>query len=228
MGNQDRTFLFLDLGTVDYNEAFAFQKRLVEGRARGRRKDTFILLEHPPVFTISRRTNPEHLLVPPSILQEKGISLCETNRGGDVTYHGPGQLVGYVIMDLQSLGRDLHRYVRSLEQVVIDTLSDWGIEASRLTEHPGVWVKGEKIAAIGIAVDRRWITMHGFSLNVDPRLDHYSYIVPCGIRNKGVTSMKKILGKEVDGSKLRSDVLRHFGRIFAAAMEKAEPEDLSW
>ena len=218
----DRSFLFLDLGTIEYERAFELQKRCVETRAQGKIQDLLILLEHLPVFTFSKSTEPEHLLVPLSSLTERGITVSPTNRGGDITYHGPGQLVGYVIMDLSGRGRDLHRYVRDLEQLIIDTLAEWGINASRDAEHPGVWVENEKIAAIGIAVNRQWITMHGFSLNIDPCLEHFSLIVPCGIRDKGVTSMKRILGEDVDPERLKADIINNFQRIFETSGTKGE------
>lgn len=222
MENRDSSFRFLDLGTIEYNKAFELQKRLAEVRSQGRIRDVFILLEHLPVFTISKRTEPDHILATVSTLHEKGISICLTNRGGDVTYHGPGQLVGYVVIDLRKRGRDLHQYVRDLEQVVIDTLNDWGISASRIAGYPGVWVEGEKIAAIGIAVNRQWITMHGFSLNVDPCLEHFSLIIPCGIKDRGVTSMKKILGEDVNPELLKQNIVKNFQRIFATKVVKAE------
>jgi lipoate-protein ligase B len=224
--DRDSSILFLDLGTIEYDKAFEFQKKLAESRSQGKIRDILILLEHLPVFTVSRRTDPEHVLVPISTLPEKGISLCQTNRGGDVTYHGPGQLVGYVIMDLKKRGRDLHRYVRDLEQVIINTLDSWGITASRMTGHPGVWVNDEKIASIGIAVNRQWITMHGFSLNVDPCLEHFSFIVPCGIKDKGVTSIKRVLGEDVDPQILRQDIVTNFYRVFGTTIVKAEPEEI--
>lgn len=224
---QDNSFLFLELGTIEYEIAFAFQKKLAEVRSQGKIRDVLIFLEHLPVFTLSKRTEPDHILAPVSTLNEKGISVCQTNRGGDVTYHGPGQLVGYVIMDLRKRGKDLHRYVRDLEQVIIDTLADWGIAASRMAEHPGVWVGSEKIAAIGIAVNRQWVTMHGFSLNIDPCLEHFSLIVPCGIRDKGITSLKKILGvKKIDTLILQQDIIKNFQRIFGTKVVKAEPGEL--
>lgn len=226
MEDRDSSILFLDLGTIEYDKAFEFQKKLAESRSQGKIRDILILLEHLPVFTVSRRTDPEHVLVPISTLPEKGISLCQTNRGGDVTYHGPGQLVGYVIMDLKKRGRDLHRYVRDLEQVIINTLDSWGITASRMTGHPGVWVNDEKIASIGIAVNRQWITMHGFSLNVDPCLEHFSFIVPCGIKDKGVTSIKRVLGEDVDPQILRQDIVTNFYRVFGTTIVKAEPEEI--
>jgi lipoate-protein ligase B len=226
MEDGDRSFLFLDLGSIEYERAFELQKSCVEARSQEKIQDILLLLEHLPVFTLSRSTEPDHILVPISNLAERGISVSKTNRGGDVTYHGPGQLVGYVIMDLRRRGKDLHRYVRDLEQLIIDTLADWGISANRIPEHPGVWVHNEKIAAIGIAVNRQWITMHGFSLNVDPCLEHFSLIVPCGIRDRGVTSMKRILGEDVDPQKLQQDIINNFQRVFATRGVRVQPGEL--
>jgi len=226
MEDGDRSFLFLDLGIVEYERAFELQKSCVEARSQEKIQDILLLLEHLPVFTLSRSTEPDHILVPISNLAERGISVSKTNRGGDVTYHGPGQLVGYVIMDLRRRGKDLHRYVRDLEQLIIDTLADWGISANRIPEHPGVWVHNEKIAAIGIAVNRQWITMHGFSLNVDPCLEHFSLIVPCGIRDRGVTSMKRILGEDVDPQKLQQDIINNFQRVFGTRGVRVQPGEL--
>jgi len=223
MEDGDRSFLFLDLGIVEYERAFELQKSIVEARSQEKIQDILLLLEHLPVFTLSRSTEPDHILVPISNLAKRGISVSKTNRGGDVTYHGPGQLVGYVIMDLRRRGKDLHRYVRDLEQLIIDTLADWGISANRIPEHPGVWVHNEKIAAIGIAVNRQWITMHGFSLNVDPCLEHFSLIVPCGIRDRGVTSMKRILGEDVDPQKLQQDIINNFQRVFGTRGVRVQP-----
>jgi lipoate-protein ligase B len=226
MDDEDRSLLFLDLGTIDYKKAFEFQKRCTEARAEGKIQDLLILLEHPPVFTLSRSTEPGHLLTTFSNLQERGITVAYTNRGGDITYHGPGQLVGYAIIDLKKRGRDLHQYVRDLEQVILDTLAYWGINASRIADHPGVWVDNEKIAAIGIAVNRQWITMHGFSLNIDPCLEHFSLIVPCGIRDRGVTSMKRILGEDVDPERLKIDIIKNFQRIFKPSGARSACEEV--
>jgi lipoate-protein ligase B len=226
MEDGDRSFLFLDLGTVEYERAFELQKSCVEARSQEKIQDILLLLEHLPVFTLSKSTEPDHILVPISSLTERGISVSLTNRGGDVTYHGPGQLVGYVIMDLRKRGKDLHRYVRDLEQLIIGTLSDWGISANRIPEHPGVWVHNEKIAAIGIAVSRQWITMHGFSLNIDPCLEHFSLIVPCGIRDRGVTSMKRILGEDIDPQKLQQDIINNFQRVFGTRGVRVQPGEL--
>lgn len=222
MAKGEKTFLYLDLGTLEYEKAYELQKKLVEARTQKKTPDLLILLEHLPVFTITKTTQSAHLLAPLSTIKEKGIAIFETNRGGDITYHGPGQLVGYVIMDLSTRGKDLHQFVRDLEQLLIDTLLEWGIHAYRLAEHRGVWVGNKKIAAIGIAVNHQWVTMHGFSLNIDPDYEHFSMIIPCGIKDKGITSMKKILEDEVNPEKLKEVIVKNFEKTFWMRGKKAD------
>jgi lipoate-protein ligase B len=204
----------LNLDTVPYEEAFELQKRLVKMRAQDTINDTLILLEHPPVLTVTRKATLKNILVSPEELEEKGISLCHTNRGGDITYHGPGQLVGYPIMNLKAHGKDLHGYVRNIEEIIIKLLKDYNITAHRDKCNPGVWVGEEKIAAVGIAVKSSWTTMHGFSLNINPDLSHYSLIVPCGIRDKGVTSLTRLLGKTISRKDVREKLIQHYGEVF--------------
>ena len=204
----------LNLDTVPYEEAFALQKRLVTLRSQGIINDTLILLEHPPVFTVTRKATLKNILVSTEELNEKGISLCKTNRGGDITYHGPGQVVGYPIMNLKDYGKDLHSYVRRIEELIINLLADYGIAAQRDKSNPGVWVGNEKIAALGIAVKASWTTMHGFSLNVNPDLSHYTLIVPCGISNRGITSLSLLLGKPVSTRKIREKLVQHYAAVF--------------
>ncbi len=206
--------LILNLDTIPYEEAFDLQKRLVEMRSQDNINDILILLEHPPVFTVTRKATLKNVLASPDELKEKGISLCKTNRGGDITYHGPGQLVGYPIMDLKEHGKDLHKYIRNIEEMIIRLLRDYDISAHRDKNNPGVWVGKEKIAAIGIAVKSSWTTMHGFSLNINPDLNHYSLIVPCGITDRGVTSLSKLLGKSVSQKEVRERLIQHFQEVF--------------
>jgi lipoyl(octanoyl) transferase len=177
-----------DLGRLDYEAALALQKELVERRKRGEIPDQFLLLEHPHVITLGRNARGEHLLAGPEILARAGIAVYATDRGGDVTYHGPGQIVGYPILDLRAWKRDVVAYVRSLEQVLIDALARFAIRAGRLEGCTGVWVEDRKIAAIGVHISR-WITSHGFALNVTTDLDYFRYIVPCGL-TRPVTSMR--------------------------------------
>ena len=220
MSGEKKKCLILEIERISYEEAFELQHRLVAARLKNHIEDTFILLEHDPVFTANRQETFQNILAPSEILAQEGIAVCRTDRGGDVTYHGPGQIVGYSIMDLKEQGRDLHQYIRNMEQVLIDTLAEYGIGAGRDKKHPGVWVKNEKIAAIGIAVKNGWITMHGFALNVDPNMDHFRMIVPCGITDKGVTSMAALLGRPVDRGELHEQLIYHYGKIFKRTPEK--------
>lgn len=216
----------LNLDTVPYEEAFDLQKKLVELRIQDKINDTLILLEHPPVFTITRKDTIKNILVSPDELKEKGIAVCKTNRGGDITYHGHGQLVGYPIMDLKEHGKDLHKYIRNIEEMIINLLTDYGISAHRDKRHPGVWVEEEKIAAIGISVKSSWITMHGFSLNINPDLDHYSLIIPCGITDKGVTSLSKLLGTSVSHKDVRQKLIQHYEEVFNLNTRKTTLEEI--
>jgi lipoyl(octanoyl) transferase len=220
MSGEKKKCLILEIERISYEEAFELQRRLVAARLKSHIEDTFILLEHDPVFTANRQETFQNILAPSELLAQEGIEVCRTDRGGDVTYHGPGQIVGYSIMDLKEQGRDLHQYIRNMEQVLIDTLAHYGIGAGRDKQHPGVWVKNEKIAAIGIAVKNGWITMHGFALNVDPNMDHFRMIVPCGITDKGVTSMAALLGMPVDRSELHEQLIYQYGNIFKRTPEK--------
>lgn len=177
-----------NLGRLDYEAALALQRERVERRKRDEIPDQLLLVEHPHVITLGRNARTEHLLAPPEVLARAGIGVYATDRGGDVTYHGPGQLVGYPILDLRAWKRDVVAYVRALEQVLIDTLARFSIRAGRLPGCTGVWVGDRKIAAIGVHISR-WITSHGFALNVDTDLDYFRYIVPCGL-SRPVTSMR--------------------------------------
>ena len=214
----------LNLDIVPYEKAFELQKRLVQMRSREVINDILILLEHPPVFTVTRKATLNNVLASPDELKEKGISVCKTNRGGDITYHGPGQLVGYPIMDLKDYGKDLHKYIRTIEEMIINVLMDYSISAHRDKIHPGVWVGNEKIAAIGIAVKSSWITMHGFALNINPDLNHYALIVPCGISDRGVTSLSKLLGKPISQKEVRHKLIQHYQDVFNLSTREITPE----
>jgi len=210
----------LEVERISYNDAFELQRKLVSARSKNDIEDILILLEHDPVFTVPSTQTLNNILVPTEILSREGIEVCRTDRGGDVTYHGPGQVVGYSIMDLKEQGRDLHRYIRGVEQLLIDTLKDYGIAAGRDPKHPGVWTGNKKVAAIGIAVKNGWITMHGFALNVNPDMNHFTMIVPCGITDKGVTSMAALLGAPVDRTALQEKLIAHYAKIFDRAPQK--------
>ena len=218
---EKRDAWLLDLDVMPYEEALTLQENLVAKRSQREIRDTLILLEHPPVVTITREKTANNILAPLEKLRDEGIAIYKTNRGGDITYHGPGQLVGYPILDLKNHGKDLHRYVHTIEETLINLLKDYDVEGHRESGYPGVWVNDEKIAAIGIAVKKGWVSMHGFSLNVDPRLDHFSLIIPCGIKDKGVTSLRKVLGKTVDKQQVRQRLMRHFSDMFHLDMVKA-------
>lgn len=185
------------LGTVAYADALALQQELVRERRAGRLADTLLLLQHPHVITLGSGSDPTHVLAGPEERVRLGIELFETGRGGDVTYHGPGQLVGYPILALEEERRDLHRYLRDLEGAVIDGLAAFGLAAERADGLTGVWVEGGKIAAIGVRVSSGWITSHGFALNVATDLDYFGTIVPCGISDRRVTSLERELGRSV-------------------------------
>ena len=203
------------LGVVPYADALALQRSLVEDRRAGRIGDTLLLLEHPPVLTLGVRGDGgrSHILASAESLATRSIEVHEAGRGGDVTYHGPGQIVGYPIIDLNSHRRDVHRYVRDLETVLIRTAGDYGISAHRVDGLTGVWVGDEKLAAIGVRI-ARWVTSHGFALNVNTYLDHFDLIVPCGIADRGVTSMARLLGRSLDTAEVENRIIEQFTDVF--------------
>ncbi|HKQ61386.1 MAG TPA: lipoyl(octanoyl) transferase LipB [Candidatus Polarisedimenticolaceae bacterium] len=184
------------LGRVRYADGLARQEALVAARARDAGSDTLLLLEHAPVITLGRSSDPAHVLLPAAELARRGIERFETGRGGDVTYHGPGQLVGYPILKLAAARRDAHRYLRELEQTLIAVAGDFGIAAGRIPGLTGVWVGEDKLAAIGVKLSTGWITSHGFALNVGRDLSGFGTIVPCGLTGHGVTSLGRLLGYE--------------------------------
>jgi lipoyl(octanoyl) transferase len=204
------------LGRVPYADALALQRTLVEDRQAGRIGDLLLLVEHPHVLTLGVRGDGgrSHILAPADVLAARSVGVFETGRGGDVTYHGPGQLVGYPIIDLKPDRRDVHRYVRDLEEVLIRVAADYGIEAGRVPGLTGVWVGPSKLAAIGVRISR-WVTSHGFALNVTTDLDYFKLIVPCGVADRGVTSLAAMLGHDVDQAGVEARVVRHFGDVFA-------------
>src|SRR5689334_20644786 len=203
------------LGRMQYGEALELQQRLVAERKQGLVPDHLLLLEHPHVITLGRNGHMENLLASDEVLARAGIAFYPTDRGGDVTYHGPGQLVGYPILDLRDRKRDVGAYVRALEQTIIDTLADYGIAAGRIPKLTGVWVGDRKIAAIGVHISR-WVTSHGFALNVNTDLSYFQYIIPCGL-TRPVTSMAA-LGVRAGLGEVSERFARHFGRIFECEM----------
>ena len=206
-----------ELGRVGYAEAFELQRTLVERRKRGEIADQLLLVEHPHVVTMGRNGHDENVLASPELLERAGVEFHHTNRGGDVTYHGPGQIVGYPIFDLREWKRDVVGYIRGIEQVLIDTLAEFSIEARRVEGATGVWTDAGKIAAIGVHISR-WVTSHGFALNVDTDLSYFQYIVPCGL-TKPVTSMRA-LGCTAERGSVIAALVRGFGHVFNKHMEK--------
>jgi lipoyl(octanoyl) transferase len=210
-----RTLEVRRLGLMPYAEALALQRGLVEDRRADRIPDTLLLVEHPHVLTLGVRGDGgrSHILATADLLAARGVGIHETGRGGDITYHGPGQLVGYPIIDLRPDRCDIHRYVRDLEDVLIRTASDYGIAAERVQGLTGVWVGREKLAAIGVRV-ARWITSHGFAFNVSTDLDYFNLIVPCGIADRGVTSLARLVGRPVDAVEVANRAAIHFAKVF--------------
>jgi lipoyl(octanoyl) transferase len=224
---------FEDLGvksyqpTWDYQESLLAKNTQIKSIAREKGENVmdsitehrFLMVEHPPVFTLGKNGKREHVLVSEEQLQKLGIEFFHINRGGDITYHGLQQIVGYPILDLDKFKTDLGWYLRSLEQVIIDSIAEYGLKGERSSGETGVWLAPEnpfmarKICAMGIKCSR-WITMHGFALNVNTDLSHFEYIVPCGIQGKTVTSLEKELGKKVDYQEVKEKIKKHFARIF--------------
>jgi lipoyl(octanoyl) transferase len=204
------------LGVVEYEEALALQQRLVEDRKAGRISDQLLLLEHPAVITLGvrARSDRSHVIATPEALSARGVGVFETGRGGDVTYHGPGQLVGYPIIDLRPDRCDVHRYVRDLEEVLIRAVAAFGISATRIPGLTGIWVGDAKLAAIGVRISR-WVTSHGFALNVNTQLSDFDLIVPCGISDKSVTSMERLLGRSLAMGEVEDAVIAAFGPVFS-------------
>jgi lipoyl(octanoyl) transferase len=216
------------LGCVGYGEALALQEKLVDLRQRGLISDTLLLLEHPPVLTLGVRGEESNILMPQDELRRMGVEIYRVGRGGDVTYHGPGQIVGYPIMNLTEQGRDIKRFVWNVEEVFIRLLGEkFGIKADREEKkYTGVWVGNDKITAIGIAV-KSWVTMHGFAFNVNTDLGHFAWINPCGLTDRGVTSLQKLLGHEVDFEGMNELVAETFASVFGAEAAPADAAALA-
>lgn len=217
------------LGQVEYVDGLELQRQFIEARRAERIGDSLLLLEHPPVLTLGRGAEGSHIIAPRQRLEALGVEVHETDRGGDVTYHGPGQLVGYPLLHLGPGRQDVRKYVRCIEEVAIRTLADFGITATRIEKWPGVWVEGSrrggprKICALGVHLSR-WYTRHGFALNLETNLSHFELIVPCGISEAGVTSMVDELEQPVDRSKVEAAVIRHFAEVFECeVVEGAAP-----
>ena len=216
---------FRDVGQLEYARALELQHELVGRRKRGEIPDQLLIVEHPHVVTMGRNGHMENVLASPEILERAGIELHMTDRGGDVTYHGPGQIVGYPIFDLREWKRDVIAYVRALEQVLIEALAEFGIHGGRQTGATGVWVEGAKVAAIGVHISR-WVTSHGFALNLDTDLDYFKYIVPCGL-TQPVTSLRALgcdTNCHASRAEVTSSVARAFGRVFERDVRSAKME----
>ncbi len=215
--------LVSNLGKTRYAETWDLQRRIFELRHRGLIGDVLLLTEHHHVYTLGKGGDENHLLASDDELSREGIEVFRIDRGGDITYHGPGQVVGYPIIDLNSYSPDIHKYLRSLEEVLIQTLAGYGIDGVREEGMTGVWVKGEKVAAIGVKVSK-WVTMHGFALNVNTDLQKFNRIIPCGIFHKGVTSLQRLLGREVPIDDVEQKVTESLSAVFGckAVVEPAE------
>jgi lipoyl(octanoyl) transferase len=199
---------------MDYQAAWEWQRELVRQRSAGAIGDTLLLLEHPHTYTLGRSTKDGHLLITTEQLAEQGIALVETDRGGDITYHGPGQVVGYPILKLSQHGGDLLRYLRQLEETLIVALASYGVSAGRIAGLTGVWVGDAKIAAIGVKLSASGVTQHGFALNVATDMRYFQQIIPCGIADKGVTSLEQLLGSAPLHAEVEQRVADAFGAVF--------------
>ena len=213
-------------GRLSYEDALALQMRICERKKAGMSADVLILLEHPPVITLGRNADWRNLVVSEETLRVRGVSLHRADRGGDITFHGPGQLVGYPLLKLEPHEQDTHRYMRNLEETIIRLLGEFGIQAGREKNLTGVWTAAGKICALGVHISR-WVTRHGFALNVNTDLSFYDLIVPCGLVGKRVHSMQKALGRDVDLHEVAEKLTGHFGRVFQRDMKLITPEELA-
>lgn len=219
----------IDLGLIPYQQAWELQKRVVAARKAGAIEDVLLFCEHPHVITIGRSGNRANLLASENVLRQKGVEYFETSRGGDITYHGPGQIVGYPILNLGAIRRDVVWYVRMLEQVMIRATADLGINATRVAGKTGIWTSQsgveEKLAAIGIHISR-WVTSHGFAYNVATDLRYFELIVPCGIADRKATSLEKLLGRSVSLGQVQPLLAKHLGDVFGFTVRPAQRQEL--
>lgn len=211
------------LGIVQYDDGLKLQERAVERLRSGEGPEQLLLLEHPHVFTLGRGADSSNILADQQQLQSNSVEVHETGRGGDVTYHGPGQLVGYPIINLKPDRCDVHRYVRDIEEVLIRTIAEFGVVGTRVAGLTGVWVGTNKIGAIGVRI-ARWITSHGFALNVNTDLSYFEMIVPCGITDRGVTSLSRLVGLNIDTREVAQTTALNFGRVFGREMDALSDE----
>lgn len=219
----------VDLGLIGYAEAYALQKRTIAARKADAIEDVLLLCEHPHVITQGRNGKREHLLAGEHLLRQKGVEFYETSRGGDITYHGPGQIVGYPILNLAEIRRDVVWYVRMLEEAMIRATGEFGITAKRVAGKTGIWVETEsteeKLGAIGVHISR-WVTSHGFAYNVSTDLRFFDLIVPCGIADRKATSLEKLLGRSVKGAEVAPRIARHLGELFGRELKETSKEEL--
>ncbi len=215
----------IDLGLIDYEKAWELQRQLWLKRVEGELPDLLLLLEHPHVLTLGRRGNRSFLIASAEELEAVGVPIFHVERGGDVTYHGPGQLVGYPILNLKDYGYRVIRYVEQLEEVLMRVLSDFGIAGKREAINRGVWVGGEKIASIGVAI-KRWVAFHGFALNYDTDLKYFDLIHPCGLEGVKVTSMGKVLGRKISRNEVMEGIRLHFKGVFERDWEEKKFEEI--
>jgi len=219
----------IDLGLIGYAEAYALQQRVVAAGKAGAIEDVLLLCEHPHVITQGRNGKRENLLASEHVLRQKGVEFHATNRGGDITYHGPGQLVGYPILNLGAIRRDVLWYVRTLEDAMIRATAEFGISAERVAGKTGIWVRTgdteEKLAAIGVHISR-WVTSHGFAYNVSTDLRNFDLIVPCGIADRKATSLEKLLGRNVDAKEVAPRLAKHLGELLGLDMKEASRKEL--
>jgi lipoyl(octanoyl) transferase len=223
--------LITDLGLLSWSDAYALQQRLVAARKAGAIDDVLLFCEHPHVLTLGRNASRENLLASENVLRQKNVELRETNRGGDITYHGPGQVVGYPILNLDPIRRDVHWYVRTLEEAMIRASADFGITAYRIPGKTGIWVQPpgnipeEKLAAIGVHISR-WVTSHGFAFNVSTDLRYFDLIIPCGIADRKATSLEKLLHRNVALEEVKPRLAHHLAQLFSLSPSELAPADL--
>ena len=215
----------IDLGLMDYEKAWDLQRQLWSRRVEGELPDVLLILEHPHVITVGRRGNRIHLKASPEILEAMKIPVFHVERGGDITYHGPGQMVVYPILDLKDYGYRLIRYVDQLEEVILHVLGDFGIEGEKDSRNRGIWAKGNKIASIGVAI-KRWVSFHGIALNYETDLKYFDLIDPCGLVGEKMTSMAEIIGEKISRKELTERIIFHFKEIFKKEWEKKDLDGL--
>jgi len=223
------SLLIVDLGLISFTDAYALQQRIAAARKAGTIEDALLLCEHPHVITLGRNGNRENLLASDHVLRQKNVEFHVTNRGGDITYHGPGQIVGYPILNLSGIKQDVHWYVRTLEEAMIRVSADFSVTAHRVPGKTGIWVQvspaEEKLAAIGVHISR-WVTSHGFAYNVSTDLRYFDLIIPCGINDRKATSLEKLLNRAVSLNEVKASLVRHFAELFSFQAKPSSKQQL--